>query len=333
MNKRTKLIPALILTALIFLSACGKKGMESFDATPSGSDFLNKKSIGQFVTDDSYYVAQEGAYDNSSRGGYDAPSMADSANSAPENINVNQRKIIKTAGLSVQTTEFDDYLEKLNSYVLQFEAYIERSDLTGNTYYRDNRRYANYVIRVPENKLSGFLSTVSALGTVTSKNYNEEDISLTYIDVESRIKTLKTERDTLLRLMEDAKGIDAVIQLEARLSEVNYQIESYESRLRGFDNKIEYSTVNLSISEVERVTTVAPVKQTLGERISSGFITNWNNIVDGVKNFVVWFLSYIINIIVIAIIVAVIVIVIVRVCKKSIKNKKNLKKNDETTKE
>ena len=121
-----------------------------------------------------------------------------------------------------------------------------------------------------------------------------------------------------------------MIQLEARLSEVNYQIESYESRLRGFDNKIEYSTVTISISEVERVTPVTPVKQSLGERISSGFIDNWNNIVDGVKDFIVWFLSYIINITIFVIIVTVIIIVIVKTTKK---NKKLRQKSEESTKE
>ena len=36
-----------------------------------------------------------------------------------------------------------------------------------------------------------------------------------------------------------------------RLSEVRYQLESIESQLRTFDNRIDYSTVYLYIDEVE----------------------------------------------------------------------------------
>ena len=66
--------------------------------------------------------------------------------------------------------------------------------------------------------------------------------------------------------MEKAESIEDIITIEQRLSNVRYQIESMEAQLRTYDNKVDYSTVHLDVSEVKELTPVH--EETLWERIS-----------------------------------------------------------------
>ena len=80
------------------------------------------------------------------------------------------------------------------------------------------------------------------------------------------------EQERLLSLLEQAETMEEIIALESRLTEVRYQLESMESQLRTMDNQVSYSTVYLSIEEVEHFT--PPAEKGTWERISTGFSEN-----------------------------------------------------------
>ena len=77
--------------------------------------------------------------------------------------------------------------------------------------------------------------------------------------------------------------MDSIIALEERLSDIRYELESYESQLRLYDNQIEYSQVTLNINEVKRYTEAVP--ESAGEQILKGLSDNGRRLAEGVKNF------------------------------------------------
>ena len=83
-------------------------------------------------------------------------------------------------------------------------------------------------------------------------------------------KALLTERERLMELLSKAEEVADIIEIESRLSEVRYQIESLESQLRVIDNQVTYSTVYLSVREVELYSPAE--KQGMWEKISDRFI-------------------------------------------------------------
>ncbi len=316
----------LITAGTVLLAACGKA---EYSATKSSDGSVMIEACND------YAYADEGFAMSASRSSINADTAyqksGDSLSSA--SVDVVTRKVIKTASLDVQTTTFDDFLESLNKKIEEFGGYLQNANVTGNSIYSSAFRNAYYTIRVPENKIQPMIDSIGELGTVTSSNYNEEDITLAYVDVESRIKTLTTEQETLLGLLEKAAYLEDIIRLEERLSEVNYQLESYKSRQRTYDDKISYSTLNVSVKEVMRVTTVTePEPLTLGQRIALGFKENMLNIKDGLENFVVWFISYIVNIILFCGVCAAVVILSLKYTKKKKATGTTVKENNDETK-
>ena len=106
--------------------------------------------------------------------------------------------------------------------------------------------------------------------------------------MESRKKALEVEQERLLSLLEKAETVEDIIVIETRLSEVRYELESYGSQLRTYDNKVDYSTVNIDIREVERVTPVA--EESVWDRIKNGVGESIYDILRDIKNFVIGFI-------------------------------------------
>lgn len=242
------------------------------------------------------------------------------------------RKLIRTMDMNVETTDFDNLVGTISSTVSSLGGYIEQSSISGRSMYsgRDSSRHASLTARVPATELGNFITQVSEYGNITNRSENVRDVTLKYSDIESHKKSLTIEQERLWELLKKAESVDAIIALEARLSEIRYQLESYESQLRTYDNQVDYSTVNLYIDEVKVFTPTAP--DNIATRIQKGFQKNIENIGDGFVNLFVWFVSSI-PLLLIWGIVLVVIALIGRMGFKNIvriKNKKSGKDSGES---
>lgn len=314
----TVLTSSLLLAGLTACGSSSKSGDGMFNTSPSASGWLKEEANGIYkdtINESGWASAEAGDYDYTESGlsGEDGSLIL---------YETSDRKTIKTAYLSLQTLDYDECLAGISRKVAEVNAYLESANEYGSGYY-SSRRSAEYVVRVPQEKMEAFVSALGGIATVVSKNVTESDVTLEYVDTESRIKTLQVEQERLLELLGEAKDLDAIIALEGRLSDVRYQIESYTSRLRTYDNKITYSTVRVEVSEVMRVQQQEP--KTVGERISNGFSDTMYQIKTGTQDFVVWFVVNLPYLIFWAAVLAVFAVLL----RKSIRNrrqKKSLKK-------
>ncbi len=231
----------------------------------------------------------------------------------------NNEKIIKTVEAYVQTKEYDKYISGLTANVAANGGYIEKSDADMGGYYNSNR-HSTYVLRIPAEKLDAFMISAEENGKITSKTETQQNVTLEYVDIESRISAYKTEKATLTNLLEKAASLENVLAIQERLSEVNYQIENYTAQLRVLENRVSYSTVTLNINEVERVSEAEP---TLWQRIKNEFLDNIDNLKEGLEDFAVAIIGGIPVIIPVVIIAAVAIIIIRKLIRKR-KAKRNI---------
>ena len=296
---RLRIVPA-ILAITIVISACG--GSKStyaetgagapaaaaeeyaYDTAAYDGGVVLRNSAAPTAEAYEYDMADEAAVAEE----YVQEGSGQSAVAAPETA----RKLIKTVNIFAETEDFDTLVPGLQKQVEVLGGYIESISVYDvNSYYvedqRVKQRCANLTARVPKEKLDGFLAQVGEQTNVTSRSENVEDVTLQYVDLESRKKALLTEQERLLELMEKAESVEDIIAIEGRLSEVRYQLESMESQLRTYDNQIDYSTVYLSIEEVRKYS--APQTATVWQRIQSGFIKSLEDIGLSIQNFAIGF--------------------------------------------
>ena len=236
-----------------------------------------------------------------------APQESQSASTAEEGeaygsvYQNSSAKLIRRAELSIQTTQFDQAAEALQTLVEQYGGYFERSSVYGGSYRDANaQRSGEYVVRIPAEQYEKFLSESGNLGYVTQLTESSEDVGEQYYDTESRLKTQRTKQERLLALLEKAENMEDIISLENALSEVEYQIEQYTSTLNRYDALIGFSTFNIYLSEVSKVTQEVGETASLGTRMAAGFRSSLEGLINGSQRLLIW-VSY--NFIALAILV------------------------------
>ena len=295
-----KKILALFLAAVLALSLAGCGGSP-------------KQAVG-YITDAYATEPMEAPQTEESLNAFDGMYGTENK-SVSENLPSGERKRIRTFELEVETLEYETFLSTLKQEVSRCGGYIESSNVSGNSYNFTSNRYANFTCRIPAQNVDSFIGTVDGLGNITYKTENETDVTLNYVDTEARISSLKTEYDRLLELLSEAENVDTLIMLESRLTEVRYELESYESQLRTYDNLVDYSTVTVGVSEVKRTT--ATEAKTVWEQIGSEFSDNVYSIWQDLQDIFVWFVSSIPYFLIWGVIVLIIVLIVKRILRNN----------------
>lgn len=226
----------------------------------------------------------------------------------------NNRKIIETISYDIQTKEFDKFVSGIEAEVEKLGGYIENSSTRNDSYDNDTKRYATIKIRIPATQKDKFTEYISSNGTVAEKSVETEDITLKYVDTESRLNALKTEKESLEKILEKANNVNDIMSIRKQLTEVIYEIESYQSQLKTYDNLVDYTTFNLSVNEVQNP--INPNGKGIGQRIKERF----SGSISFVKEFFSSLIVFIIGSSPALILLAVIVLIVV-LCVKKYKKK------------
>lgn len=276
MKKNTLWISTLLLGSTLLFSGCGSVSASraansqttssdywATEAANEGYDEGDSFSVNETASVDDAYTADASAEADSASGS-GAALASDAAKAEHEQTT---RKLIRTVSLTMETEHLDTLRADLDSSITSCGGYIESSSLDTP---QDSYRHRSYSVtaRIPSEQLDSFLENTGSLGTITNKNISTEDITLQYVDQKAYLDSLQTEYDRVTKLLEEATDLDQILALESKLSDLRYQINSYQSQLRTYDNLVDYSTVYFYINEVAYEQTAS---NTIGSRITNGF--------------------------------------------------------------
>lgn len=305
---------AALALSLVGCGSSAYDGMKNFTESATAEEAYGDYDDG-YSTGDYYDEGVEMETSNSVSSSESVGTISNSSNTTATN-----EKIVTTYNYSLQTKQFDEFFGKVSDRVLTYGGYVETSDLTGSKEWQD--RSLNITIRIPQESAAEFLSMVEDGATVTSMSTSTENVSLKYVDLESHIKTLRAEMDTLTELLENAVSVEDIVSLTDRISYIRYEIESYESQLRVLQNRVKYDTIHMQIREVKEEAIVVPMSY--GSELANGLIDTFTNIGEGFRNFSLGFMinfPYFVVFILINGIIAGIVIAIVRGAIRSSKKR------------
>ena len=240
----------------------------------------------------SSYAANEQAYPaETAAASYDAGTYDAASGGSGSGAELPQgRKFIITMNVDAETDDLDSALSRLNTALAEASGYIQDQNIYNGSAYYSGRRYrsASLTLRIPTDSLDGFQADVASLANVTSSSRSSEDVTLQYVDTESRITALKTEQDRLMELLSQAETMADLLEIESRLTQVRSDLESYTSQLNVLENQVDYATMYLNLSEVTEYTPVA--EKTRLQKIGEGFVKSLKDLGNGILDFGVWIL-------------------------------------------
>lgn len=262
---------ALVLVAGSLWAGTAQPGLNG-DTAPASRSAAKTAAVAPSARSSSQQSANGALYSAASEtdGAITEDAMMDTGGSATEAGLAPQaqsgRKLVRTAGLTLRSTDFDAdsqrveaLLESLNGYV---ESLYQYSDSQSDT-----PRRLHMSLRVPSGQLDAFLSGVSGIGRVTDRSESTTDMTVEYTDNAARLQTLRDKLARLNELIKQAEDVESLIQIETAISDTQYQIDRYETSQRDIDRQVDMSAVSVTLIEETAAQSASATDVSLGERI------------------------------------------------------------------
>lgn len=262
----------LIITLVIALASCGTGG---------GSQYSYK-------SDEPYYGEPSLSDENRDYSHASNTSSGDSSTGSENTDEVLEQKIIYTAVLNLETLKFDQSVKTINESIAKYRGYIQQSyERGGDSYdgtYSYNNKTLTMKVRIPSEYYEAFLAERETFGNVTSITYESQDVTGHYIDIVSRLETLKEQEQQLMKLMKQTGTLSEMIELQEALSNVRYEIENYTSQKKYYDSQIAYCTITIYLSEVNTIT----VSDNFWQKAGRALKNSWASFVIFLQNVTIW---------------------------------------------
>ncbi|NJX13987.1 DUF4349 domain-containing protein [Tamlana crocina] len=188
------------------------------------------------------------------------------------------QKIIKTSFLRFETRDLDKTYLDIKHVVQANKGFIQ-DDNSNNSFNRITRRL---VIRIPTINFQDALDAVSQnVSYFDEKRVSAKDVTEEFIDLEARLKSKKQLENRYLELLDKAKNVKEILEIERELSTIREEIEAKQGRLNYLQNQVSLSTLEI---EFYKLTSEAPVAKSYGTKM-------WNAIKSGFNGISLFFLG------------------------------------------
>lgn len=302
---RKNFLYAILITMIsVLMVACGAQ--EDYSNYEISKDVAAEECYSEEV----FMDKTTAEFDEETGGGYSL-NGGDMGTTLPSNTQGN--KFVYTGNIDMESTEFDKTIEGFMALVAEKQGYFESSNMEGTN---NNRRYASYKVRLPQDKMVEFMSQVGDLCQVLYSSTDVEDISFKYYDTKGRLETKQIKLERLNNLLSQATTMEDIITIETAISDTEYEIDELSGTMRQYDSMVDFATVYVNISEVIELSEIEEVPVGFGERVSAAFGNGFEDFVEFAENLVVGLVYNIFWLIILGIIIVIMVVVIRFIIKR-----------------
>lgn len=190
------------------------------------------------------------------------------------------RKIIFTALLRINVEDFSAAAASVERLVASHNGFVTASQRGGAS---GTSRSGNWTLRVPVEEYRALLAALGELGELIDQQETSQEVTEEFYDLEARIANKQQQEQRLLtHLDETARNLQEILTVEGELGRVREEIERMQGRLRMLADRTSLSTIQLSLSEIEKfVPAAAPTFDTRIER-------SWNASIEAVTGLLQW---------------------------------------------
>lgn len=196
-------------------------------------------------------------------------------NKSEKDTDIISKKVIKNGNLTIQVGDVKKAQNQTTEILNKNQAYIQKEEFR-NT---DTDENLNLVIRVPHKNFDALINSFSdGMGSVLSKNISSDDVTEEYTDVSIKLANKKIYLEKYRDMLKSASTTKDILEIQENIRELEDEIDVSEGRLRFIDDRVNYSTLNLSLYK-EKVRSSATSKIGFGSRFGDSITEGWNSFV------------------------------------------------------
>jgi hypothetical protein len=251
---------AMAIALLALLGGCARSAPEQGSTSPaSGVAVAPLPGVtgSGSSTSDMYYADGEAA----------APSVAPSKDSATSIVSAQEKLVVVTKTLRIETESVDASLTKIRELATRDRGDITSMQVSTSV---DQPIYplaydgtkptssagessvplrAYVTVRVPADTYATFIADAAKLGRVLYQSENSDDVTQQHVDMKARIGNLQAEQTRLRQMFAKAKNVSDMLAVEQELTRVQGEIESMQAQINYLERQAAMATVTVELVE------------------------------------------------------------------------------------
>jgi hypothetical protein len=148
------------------------------------------------------------------------------------------RLLVYTAQVTLAIYQVTDVQERTVAWVEGLGGYVSYRDAWSMT------------LRVPAGEFHNTLDELATFGDVLGMQWQAEEVSDQFRDLDIRLRNSLDMRDRLAALLEQAETVADALAIEEQLQRLTLEIEQIRGQLRSLGDRIAFSTITVSFSAI-----------------------------------------------------------------------------------
>jgi len=187
------------------------------------------------------------------------------------------RKIIKNGSIELEVRDLGVEKNRMDTLVKSMKGYYAEEQLS-NTFQQTSYYLT---IRLPADRFEQFIALIErGDNEVTHKSIEAKDITEEYIDLETRLANKKNYMTRYQELLQSAKSVKDILEIQENIRLLEEEIESTTGRLKYLSQQVDYSTLNLTMHQPKEFSYSPGKRDSVPEKLKQSFFGGWHAFVD-----------------------------------------------------
>jgi hypothetical protein len=155
-------------------------------------------------------------------------------------LQIQERMVTYNARISLETSDMQAVLNRISALAESCGGYVAGSSRTPDG--------AEITIRIPRDNFHSAVQQIEASGKVLNEQRSSEDVTEQFIDLKARLENLQRQEQTLREILNLAKTVDEVLQVERELERVRGEIESLQGQVNYIERNVAMSLISVGLT-------------------------------------------------------------------------------------
>jgi hypothetical protein len=157
------------------------------------------------------------------------------------------KKIIKTATVTIEVTNYENFNQLVHNAAKQYGGYIAQEEQNESAYKIEN----TITMKVPVDQFDHAVAALTpAKEKILVKKITSQDVTGEVVDTRSRMEAKRQARLRYLELLKQAKNMEEILQVQNQVNDIQVEIEGAAGRINYLTHAAAYSTVQLTFYQV-----------------------------------------------------------------------------------
>lgn len=203
------------------------------------------------------------------------------------------RLIIKNGEMNLRVADTDQAVDRIVAIAVNRGGYV----IGNRSWLQDNFKYAALTIGVPSDQFEVVQRQVRAVSVqALSDTSSGQDVSDEYVDLQARQTNLEATAARIREFLDQAKDTEQALLVNAKLTEVEAELEQIKGRMAYLKDRSAYSTMTINLEPQRPTPTPTPTATPaawLPEKTFNAATGALSNVLQGLGDAVIWLVAFV----------------------------------------